>query len=257
MPSAPALLTASALVKRFGGLTAVAGVSLAVGRGEMCGLVGPNGAGKTTLFNLLAGSLRPDEGRLAVGGRNVTRLGPEARLGYGLGRTFQIPRPFGAMSVLDNVLAGAQGQSGENLFANFIAPRRVRRDERFARERAHELLAFVTLDRLAHEPARVLSGGQRKLLELARILMAEPKLLLLDEPAAGVAPALVDTIASRIAEINRTGVAVLLIEHNIELVRALCPRVVVMAEGRILAEGATATVLSRPDVVEAYLGEAA
>jgi branched-chain amino acid transport system ATP-binding protein len=252
-----ALLAADALAKRYGGLVAVGGVSLAVGDGEIVGLVGPNGAGKTTLFNLLAGSIRADAGVIRVAGRDVTRLGPEARLGRGLGRTFQIPRPFPAMSVLDNVLAGAQGHTGEVLLANLLAPRRVRRDERAARAKAAELLAFVTLDGLAAEPARVLSGGQRKLLELARILMAEPRLLLLDEPAAGVAPALVETIASRIAEINRAGVAVLLIEHNIEFVRALCPRTVVMAEGRVLADGATDAVLARGDVVEAYLGEAA
>ncbi len=251
------LLAADALQRRFGGLVAVGGVSLAVAPGEMVGLVGPNGAGKTTLFNLLAGSVRPDGGRITLAGEDVTHRGPEARFALGCGRTFQIPRPFAGMSVLDNVLAGARSPRGEWLFANFLTPGAVRREERGLRRRAEELLAFVTLDRLAGEPAAVLSGGQRKLLELARILMGEPRLLLLDEPAAGVAPALVDTIADRIRAINGTGVAVLLIEHNIELVRALCPRTVVMADGRVLADGATDAVLSRADVVEAYLGEAA
>lgn len=251
------ILSADAVTKRFAGLTAVDGMSLSLARGEMVGLVGPNGAGKTTLFNLLAGSLAPDGGSVRLAGVDVSREGANRRLARGLGRTFQIPRPFPAMTVLENMLVGAQRQTGERLGAGLFAPLKTRRDERAAREKAAALIDFVSLTRLTHEPARVLSGGQRKLLELARLMMADPAVLLLDEPAAGVNPALMETIAARIADINKGGVSVLLIEHNIELVRALCPRVVVMATGRLLAEGPADTVLRREDVVAAYLGEAA
>ncbi|UOM37276.1 ABC transporter ATP-binding protein [Acuticoccus sp. I52.16.1] len=254
--ASPPILAADRLAKRFAGLVAVDGMSLAVAPGEMVGLVGPNGAGKTTLFNLLAGSLRPDGGTVSIAGADVTREGPARRLSRGLGRTFQIPRPFPAMSVMDNMLVGAQGQAGERLGAGLFAPLATRRQERAARQKAAALLDFASLAHLAGEPARVLSGGQRKLLELARLMMADPALLLLDEPAAGVNPALMDLIAARIAQINAGGVSVLLIEHNIELVRAMCPRVVVMAAGRLLAAGPAEAVLTRPDVVAAYLGEA-
>jgi branched-chain amino acid transport system ATP-binding protein len=251
------MLAASGLTKSFGGLRAVDSVALQLGRGEIVGLVGPNGAGKTTLFNLLAGTLRSDSGTIRLAGQDITGLRPQKRLGKGLGRTFQIPRPFAEMTVLENVLVGAQGQAGENLFANFLARGKVRAHEQAAEEKARELIDFVTLARLADQPARVLSGGQRKLLELARILMADPAVLLLDEPAAGVNPALLETISERIAAINQRGVTVLVIEHNIQFVRDLCPRTAVMAAGRMIADGPTDASLGRKDVAEAYLGEAA
>ncbi len=251
------LLSAEHVVKRFGGVTAVGDLSLTVRRGEIVGLIGPNGAGKTTLFDCLAGSQRVTAGRILFKGSPIERFAADRRARAGLGRTFQIPRPFGSMSVLDNVLVAAGHQLGEAMLPNWLHPGAVRRQEGELRDRAMALLAFVALAPLAHEPARVLSGGQRKLLELARVLMGDPAMLLLDEPAAGVNPTLLEIIIDRIAAIRARGVTVLLIEHNMSLVSRLCSRVLVMAQGRRLAEGAPAAVVADPAVVEAYLGQAA
>ena len=235
-------------------MAAVDGVSLSLQQGEIVGLIGPNGAGKTTLFDLLAGERRPTSGAIFLGGRAVEREPAHARISSGLARTFQIPRPFPGMTVVENVMLGAQGRSGENVLPNWLAPARVAREERATFKTAMALLDFVTLAGLAHQPARVLSGGQRKLLELARVLMAEPTILLLDEPAAGVNPSLLEIIIARIVEINRRGVSVLIIEHNMEMVARLCGRVVVMAEGRLLREGSPQEIAGDARVIEAYLG---
>ncbi|MFO1132243.1 MAG: ABC transporter ATP-binding protein [Hyphomicrobiales bacterium] len=256
-PPNDALLAATALVMQFGGMRAVDGMSLDLQRGEILGLIGPNGAGKTTMFNLLAGSLRPTAGRIVAAGVNVTRESPDKRIVRGIGRTFQIPRPFAEMTVLENVLTGAQRQAGENMLANFLAPGRVAREERDAVDKARGLLDFLTLSHLANEPARVLSGGQRKLLELARVLMADPKAILLDEPAAGVNPALLEFIIARILELNARGTTILLIEHNMDMVARLCGRIIVMAQGRLLRAGKPDDVARDPAVIEAYLGVAA
>ena len=251
------VLRAEAVVKRFGGVTAVDGLSFAVRPGEILGLIGPNGAGKTTMFDCLAGKERPTAGRILFRGAAIEAVPAHRRAALGLGRTFQIPRPFGTLSVVENVMLGAQQQRGEHLWPNWITPGAVRRQETALHEQAMELLAFMSLKHLAREPARVLSGGQRKLLELARVLMGEPAMLLLDEPAAGVNPALLDLIIDRVAAIQARGITVLLIEHNMDMVARLCSRVVVMAEGRLLAEGTPAAVTADPAVREAYLGQAA
>ena len=251
------VVEAHGVTMRFGGLTAVDGMSIALRRGELLGLIGPNGAGKTTLFNLLAGNLKPTAGAIRIAGNDVSRERPERRIAHGLGRTFQIPRPFSEMTVLENVLTGGQGQTGEQIWSNFLRPGRVAAQEKEAVDKARGLLEFVTLSTLEGEPARVLSGGQRKLLELARVLMADPDILLLDEPAAGVNPTLLEFIIGRVMDLNASGKSILLIEHNMDMVSRLCSRVVVMAAGKHLTEGSPAEVARDPAVIEAYLGDVA
>ena len=251
------LVEARDLVKQFGGLRAVDRMSITLHRGEMVGLIGPNGAGKTTLFNLIAGSLNPTSGSIRIEGVEVAQERPERRIARGIGRTFQIPRPFAEMTVLENVLTGSQQQSGERIWMNFLQPGRVAAEERQAVEKARALLDFVKLSGLEAEPARVLSGGQRKLLELARVLMADPETILLDEPAAGVNPTLLELIIDRVLELNGQGKSILLIEHNMDMVARLCGRVVVMAAGKLLTEGTPDEVSRNRTVIEAYLGEVA
>ena len=251
------VLIAKNVVRRFGGLHAVDDVSFDVRRGQILGLIGPNGAGKTTMFDLLAGNVLPSSGDIVLNGVTVSGEAAHRRIGRGLGRTFQIPRPLANLSLVENVMLAAQGQTGESLLANFLRPFRVAAEERAAEEKAMELLDLVSLSRLAHEPARVLSGGQRKLLELARVMMADPAIVLLDEPAAGVNATLLEVIIDRIREINSRGVTFLLIEHNIDMVTRLCHRVLVMAGGQLICEGAAADVARDPRVIEAYLGGAA
>ncbi|NTJ67729.1 ABC transporter ATP-binding protein [Agrobacterium rhizogenes] len=251
------VLTARNVVRRFGGLVAVNDVSFHVRQGEILGLIGPNGAGKTTMFDLLAGSVAPSSGDIVLNGAEVAGEAAHRRIGRGLGRTFQIPRPFPNLTLLDNVMLSAQDQAGERLLSNFLQPWKVAAQEKVAHAKAMDLLELVHLTRLAHEPARVLSGGQRKLLELARVMMADPALILLDEPAAGVNATLLETIIDRIRDINQRGVTFLLIEHNIDMVTRLCHRVLVMASGQLLCEGTPEEVARDPRVIEAYLGGAA
>ncbi|HEX2552620.1 MAG TPA: ABC transporter ATP-binding protein [Microvirga sp.] len=250
------MLTAHALSKSFGGNRAVDAVSFTVERGTITGLIGPNGAGKTTLFNCLAGLFPPSSGRLDLEGERIDGLSPDRIFARGLARTFQIPRPFPEMTVLENVLVAPLHQAGERFWANWLTPGRVAAQERDLVAKARHWIDFVGLSRLEGEPARVLSGGQRKLLELARVLVAEPRLILLDEPGAGVNPRLLDTIVEKIAILNREGVTILIIEHNMDLVMSLCRPVMVMAQGRLLTSGDPEAVQRDPRVVEAYLGGA-
>jgi branched-chain amino acid transport system ATP-binding protein len=253
----PDVVSASGLTLAFGGMKAVDDMAIGLGRGELLGLIGPNGAGKTTLFNMLAGSYKPQSGSILIHGEEAATLSASSRIAMGLGRTFQIPKPFPQMTVLENVLTGAQNQAGETIFANFLRYQRVVAEERAAVSKAKEVLDFVKLQHLMHEPARVLSGGQRKLLELARVLMADPSIILLDEPAAGVNPALLEFIIERVQSLNQQGKSILLIEHNMDMVTRLCHRVVVMAGGKYLTEGTPQAVARNPAVIEAYLGAVA
>jgi branched-chain amino acid transport system ATP-binding protein len=248
------MLQAVGLRKAFGGLIAVDDVTITVEPGTVTGLIGPNGAGKTTLFNLLAGTLRPTAGTIRLDGSRIDRLPAHRVARAGIGRTFQTPRPFAAMSVLENVMAAPHGQAGERFWGAWLRPATVAAEERRHRAAALRWLAFVGLDRLAHAPARSLSGGQRKLLDLARVLVQEPRLVLLDEPGAGVAPPLLELIAARIAELNAQGVTFLVIEHNLDLVMRLCRPVLVMAQGRLVTQGTAAEVRADPRVAAAWLG---
>ncbi len=248
------LLRAAAVSMHFGGVRVLDAVSLSLAAGDLSALIGPNGAGKTTLFDILAGERRPTSGRVFLSGSAVEKQAAHTRLHAGMGRTFQIPRPFAAMSVLENVMLGCQNHVGERLWANWFAPQRVARIEAGAQARAMEILEFVTLSKLAHQPAGFLSGGQRKLLELARVLMAEPRLILLDEPAAGVNPALLEVIIERIAALNRRGITFLIVEHNMDVIAQLCRHVFVMAAGSVLCQGKPSDVTRDPRVIDAYLG---
>jgi branched-chain amino acid transport system ATP-binding protein len=261
MPAAaqnqPPLLQVQEVGKRFGGVDAVRGVSFDLQAGCIAGLIGPNGAGKTTLFNCLAGALRPSSGRVLLQGRDITGSTPDVAFRAGLARTFQIPKPFPEMTVLDNVMLAPPGQKGERFWNNWFHPQAVRAQETETRAAARHWLDFVGLTALEHQPARVLSGGQRKLLELARVMVAEPQLVLLDEPGAGVNPALLELIIDRIRALNHQGVSFLIIEHNMDMIAHLCHPVMVMAQGELLTSGEARTVLSDPRVMEAYLGAAA
>ncbi|MEJ2288417.1 MAG: ABC transporter ATP-binding protein [Deinococcales bacterium] len=250
------MLEVTNLVKDFGGLRAVNRVSFTVREHTITGLIGPNGAGKTTMFNMLAGAIRPSSGTIAFLGRAIEGKPPHAIFRSGLVRTFQIPRPFAEMTVLENVMLVPLDQAGERFWNNWFLRGAVRKEERAARDRARETLAFLGLERLAGEYAKNLSGGQQKLLEIARALMADPKLILLDEPGAGVNPTLLGTIMDKLQEIHDTGITFLIIEHNMDLIAALCDPVLVMAQGELLMQGTPAEVRSDDRVLEAYLGGA-
>jgi len=249
------MLEVSELVKAFGNLRAVDGVSFAVDAGTITGLIGPNGAGKTTLFNLIAGALAPEAGAIRYRGESIDGITPDRIFAKGLARTFQVPRPFPQMTVLENLMVAPLHQSGERLWNNWLRAARVRGEERLAREHAMEMLELCDLADKAGTIAGQLSGGQQKLLELARILIAEPKLILLDEPAAGVNPALLETLVDRIVRLNQRGVTFLVIEHNIDLVLTVCRPIVVMAQGRLLYHGDAAGVRTDRRVLDAYLGD--
>ena len=251
------LLVVEGITKNFGGHQAVNEVSFSLKAGSIGGLIGPNGAGKTTLFNCLAGFLKPSSGRVLLDDRVISSLPSCDVFAAGLARTFQIPRPFPEMSVLDNVMVAATDQAGEHFWANWLQPDLVSRQERQIREAARHWLSFVGLSDLEQRPARILSGGQRKLLELARVMVSKPKLVLLDEPGAGVNPVLLNQIVDKVTALNAEGTTFLIIEHNMDLVASLCNPVMVMAQGRLLMSGDASTVLSDPRVIEAYLGTAA
>jgi ABC-type branched-subunit amino acid transport system ATPase component len=316
-----AILEADELVKRFGGITAVDGVSFEIERGSITGLIGPNGAGKTTTFNLVSGFLPPDAGTVRYDGRDVQEImqpsrGEEAvwigsggitfggvglasgaalgasgavlggatlagavlggvvyraqerykdRTSYrhtrpfqlskaGLVRTFQITRELQGMTVLENMMLAPKGQRGENLLVAWLRQGQVAADERQLREDAMEMLEFLEIEHLAHELAGNLSGGQRKLLELGRVLMTEPELILLDEPVAGVNPTLTQKLLEQLEELRAEGYTFLIVEHDMEVIMNISDTIIVMSEGRKLMEGTPEEVQSDERVIDAYLG---
>ena len=249
------LLEIQGLTKDFGGLRAINGCSLGVRQGTITGLIGPKGAGKTTLFNIITGFIRPDVGRVHFRGRDITNLPPYRIFERGLARTFQIPREHQSMSVLENLMLVPYGQSGEHIWNAWLRPGTVRDQEARNRDKAYEVLEFCDLTHMAQEPAGRMSGGQKKLLELARTLMADPDCVLLDEPAAGINRTLMQRLTDNIEYLRRErGITFLVIEHDMDLVMSLCDPVIVMSEGHYLMEGAPEEVRSDQRVLEAYLG---
>lgn len=249
------LLAAGGLEKSFGSLRAVDNASIEVAQGSITGLIGPNGAGKTTLFNLLSNFIRPDKGRVLFDGEPIQNLQPHEIAQCGMIRTFQVARVLSRLSVLENMLLAAQHQTGENFWYTWFKQKQIAAEERQQRERALSILESIGLVHMANEYAGALSGGQRKLLEMGRALMVNPKLILLDEPAAGVNPTLINQICDRILTWNREGMTFLIIEHNMDVIMSLCDRVWVLAEGRNLAVGTPAEIQTNPQVLEAYLGQ--
>jgi branched-chain amino acid transport system ATP-binding protein len=250
-----AILEVDGVAKRFGGVRAVDGATFSVTRGSITALIGPNGAGKSSLFNVVTGFERPDSGAVRYEGRSIYRLPPHAIARRGMVRTFQLTKTLSVMTVLDNMLLAAPRHPGERLGGSFIRPRATRRREHEARERALALLETFSLAAKASDYAGTLSGGQRKLLELARALMLEPRLVLLDEPLAGVNPTLGRQLLEHIEELRREqGTTFLFVEHDMEVVMNHSDRVVVMAAGRVIADGEPEAVRRSDAVIEAYLG---
>jgi len=251
-------LEARGLVRAFGGVKAVDGLDLDLREGTISGLIGPNGAGKSTAFNLITGVLRAQAGTVRLRGADISGLRPFRRARKGMIRSFQLSREFGRLTVLENLMLAPQLQLGERLGAIFLNPRQVREADERVYARAVEVLEISRLAPLRDEYAANLSGGQKKLLELARTLMIECSVILLDEPGAGVNPALMNTLRDMIQELNRDhGKTFLIVEHDMDLIAMLCDPVIVMTEGRKLMEGSFDEVRRDARVIEAYLGGAA
>ena len=249
------ILKAVNLSKSFGGLKAVNQASLSVKSNSITGLIGPNGAGKSTLFNLLSNFLKADEGQVFFQGQSIQNLAPHQIARMGFIRTFQVARVLSRLTVLENMLLGTQNQVGENLFSVIIQPKKIRNQERENKEKALNILESVGLVEKAYDYAGALSGGQRKLLEMARTLMTNPKLILLDEPAAGVNPTLINQICEHIINWNKMGITFLIIEHNMDVIMSLCSHVWVLAEGANLADGTPEYIQQNEQVLSAYLGD--
>ena len=243
------------LHRHFGGFRAVDGASLTIRTGTITGLIGPNGAGKTTLFNVIAGRLPPTSGRVLMDGEDITGLPPHVLFGKGLLRTFQIAHEFGSMTVRENLMMVPPRQTGEKLWNALFSRSQVAEEEERIRQKADEVLEFLTISHIADEKAGNISGGQKKLVELGRTMMVDAKVVFLDEVGAGVNRTLLNTIGDAIVRLNKErGYTFCVIEHDMDFIARLCDPVIVMAEGKVLAQGTVDQVKNDERVIEAYLG---
>jgi branched-chain amino acid transport system ATP-binding protein len=249
------LLRIRKVSKHFGGVYAVNGVSLDFYHGGICGLVGPNGSGKTTLFNTILGLHKPDQGEIYFNGKCINNLAPHQIYDLGLVNAFQIPRLFYSLSVLDNMLVAARGHQGDRLLNSLFLRRKWQEQEKGLIDEALDILELVELDNWAFTPAGELSGGQRKLLEVARGLMAKPRLLLLDEPAAGINPVLGKRIFQKLKDFSHNGIAFFVVEHRLEILFEFASWVHVMDKGRIVISGQPQDIIKDPTFYAIYLGE--
>ena len=247
------ILVADNVVRRYGGLTAVDVDHVEVQRGVITALIGPNGAGKTTLFNLLTNFDTPDTGTRVFNNQNIDKVPAHKIANYGMVRTFQLTKALSKMTVIENMKLGATGQKGESLFVS-VLPFLWRAQEREIESRADELLVHFKMEHMRDEFAGTLSGGQRKLLEMARALMVQPEMVMLDEPMAGVNPALTQSLLGHVTGLRDQGMTVLFVEHDMDMVQEISDWVIVMAEGKIIAEGPPASIGENKAVVDAYLG---
>ena len=243
------------LYKYFGGIRAVEDASFAIEQGSITGLIGPNGAGKTTLFNVIAGIYPPDKGKVLLNGEDITGRQPHELFAKGILRTFQIAHEFSSLSVRENLMMVPSGQSGESLIETWLHSKKFVAEETVIRKRADEVVDFLQLNSVANELAGNLSGGQKKLLELGRTMMAEPQIVFLDEVGAGVNRTLLRTIGDSILRLNREqGYTFCMIEHDMDFISRLCDPVIVMAAGSVLAQGTAQNIMNNEVVIEAYLG---
>jgi branched-chain amino acid transport system ATP-binding protein len=252
-PKQDPILFADRIRKNFGGVVAVDVEHIEIQRGSITALIGPNGAGKTTLFNLLTGFDSPDTGEWRFDGRSMEKIVAHKTASMGMVRTFQLTKSLTKMSVIENMKLGATHQVGEKWW-NALLPFRWKKQEQIIEQRADALLARFKIDHMRSEYAGTLSGGQRKLLEMARALMTNPRLVMLDEPMAGVNPALKQSLLEHIRGLRDEGMTVLFVEHDMDMVNDVSDWVIVMAEGRVIAEGTPAQISANPAVIEAYLG---
>jgi branched-chain amino acid transport system ATP-binding protein len=257
MASPETLLSIQNIHKSFGGVRVLEGVTFAAPTAGLSGMIGPNGAGKSTLFSIITGFQPGNVGSIRFKDQDITALSAMERVRLGMGRTFQVPREFGSLTVRENLMAAAPNQTGESLLSIFLRPGKIRAEEDRIAEEANGWLSFLNLGHLADKPASGLSGGQRKLLELGRALMVQPGMILLDEPFAGVNPVLIGEISERIAELSTKGIGFLIVEHNLPALSRLVETLFVLDNGVLLAEGDPDTVLADPRVREAYMGGAA
>jgi branched-chain amino acid transport system ATP-binding protein len=248
------LLEAKGIHKRFGGVQVLVDTWIQGESGRIVGMIGPNGAGKSTFLAVLSKFLEPEKGHIFFGGKDITRAKPHEIARRKMVRTFQVPREFGNLTVLENLLVAPKNQIGEKIFGAWLRWPRIKSQERQLVHRANEVLDFLNLEKVRNLPARKLSGGQKKLLELGRALMLDPSVLLLDEPFSGVNPALIDEIIERLFALRQQGLCLIVVEHNMYTIRALCDDLFVLVEGKILTSGRPTDVFEDPRVLDAYLG---